>query len=176
MPQQFQYLNAAGSFECEVVEPENGWFGESGEKQTPYIRIPVVVLDGENKGRSAVWQGWLSPKAFDNTIARISEIFTWDGDLANLHLQKTTLAGQRCNIQTEMQEYNGKTMCKVAWLNPPGGGKAKPMDAEKVAGLLKQLNAKSKAIAKNTKHVASPSPNTAPPESAPPPADDDVPF
>lgn len=175
MPQQFQYLNAAGSFECEVVEPENGWFGEAGEKQTPYVRIPVVVLDGEHKGRSAVWQGWLSPKAFDNTIARISEIFTWDGDLANLHLQKTTLAGQRCNIQTEMHEHKGKIMCKVAWLNPPGGGGgAKPMDPEKVAGLLKALNSKSKAIAKSVKKVeGQPAATQAP---ALPPEEDDVPF
>lgn len=176
MPQTFTYLNQAGSFECEVCEPENGWIGESGEKLTPYIRIPVKVIEGPETGKSAVWQGWLSVKAFDNTIKRISEIFSWDGDLANLHLGKTSLAGQRCNIQTEMQEYNGKTMCKIAWLNPPGGGGgAKPMDAEKVAGLLKTLNAKSKAIAKATKKAEG-TPAAPAPETDRPPSDDDVPF
>jgi len=148
------YLNTVGSFECVVDPPDAGWIAESKEKQTPYVRIPIRVTEGPCKGHIAVVNLWLSNGAFDNTIKRMAEVFQFDGDLAALHLGKQTLAGKPCNIETEMETYEGKDRLKVKWLNPPGGGGAQPMDEAKVASILLSLNAKAKAIAKATNTAA----------------------
>lgn len=148
-----KYIEHAGSYECIVEDPgETGWFGESGEKKTPFIRIPVRVSEGVDKGKIAVYRAWLSDSAFDNTIRRLKEVFGFDGDLNALFAGKTTFTDLPCNIQTEMETYQGKAMCKVAWLNPPGGGGggAAPMEASKLSSLLSRLGPKAKAIAKAT--------------------------
>ena len=148
------YIQHAGSYECIVEDPgDSGWFGESGEKKTPFIRIPVRVIEGVDKGKIAVYRAWLSDSAFDNTIRRLKEVFGFDGDLNALFAGKTTFMDMPCNIQTEMETYQGKSMCKVAWLNPAGGGGvggAKPMEASKLSSLLSKLAPKAKAIAKAT--------------------------
>lgn len=146
---QKNYLKSVGSFNCVVEAPEAGWFGEKGDNNTPFIRIPIAVTeDGPDKGCIAVWYGWLSEKALDNTIARLKEVFNFNGDLIALHEGKVTLTGMECNITTEEETFEGKARIKVAWLNPPGGGGAKPMDHNKVVSLLSKLNSRSKAIAK----------------------------
>lgn len=169
-----KYLNQVGSFECIVQEPEAGWIGEQGEKKTPFVRIPLMVNEGENKGEVTIYKAWLSDGAFDNTIRRLAEVFGFDGDLATLNSGAQTLAGLPCNITTEMENYQGKDRLKVAWLNPPGGGGAKPLEAAKVQSILGKLNAKAKAIAKSVKAAA---PVGAPVKVADPAGEsDDVPF
>ena len=138
------YLQTVGSFECIVEPPDAGWIGEQGEKNTPFVRIPLVVTEGEFKGQIALYKGWLSDGAFDNTIKRLAEVFGFDGDLITLNSGRQSLAGKPCNITTEMENYQGKDRLKIAWLNPPG----KPLDEMKIASILTKLNAKSKAIAK----------------------------
>jgi len=148
-----KYIEHAGSYECIVEAPgDAGWFGESGDKKTPFIRIPVRVTEGVDKGKIAVYRAWLSDSAFDNTIRRLKEVFGFDGDLNALFAGKTTFVGLPCNIQTEMETYQGKAMCKVAWLNAPGGGGggATPMESSKLSSLLSRLGPKAKAIAKAT--------------------------
>lgn len=149
-----KYLNVVGSFECVVEYPEAGWIGEQGEKQTPFVRIPLVVTEGEHAGKIITYKAWLSIGAFDNTIKRLAEVFGFDGDLASLHLGKQSLAGKPCNIQTDCETYQGKDRIKVAWLNPPGGGGAKPLEESKVNSIIGKLNAKAKAIAKSVKTAA----------------------
>lgn len=177
------YIQHAGSYECIVEDPgDSGWFGESGDKKTPFIRIPVRVIEGVDKGKIAVYRAWLSDSAFDNTIRRLKEVFGFDGDLNALFAGKTTFMDLPCNIQTEMETYQGKSMCKVAWLNPAGGGGgggAKPMEASKLSSLLSKLAPKAKAIAKATPSTQAPaaptrtvSGNTVTQEVN----DDDVPF
>lgn len=145
-----KYINSEGSFDCITTEPTAGWIGESGEKQTPFIRISVQVTeDGPEKGSGAVWQGWLSNNAFENTIKRLAEVFGFDGNLATLVAGKQTLAGRPCNITTEFEDYNGKRQCKVKWLNAAGGGAAKPMDVQKLDNLVAQLNKRSMLIAQS---------------------------
>lgn len=180
---QRTYLNVVGSFEAVVETPEAGWFGEKGENNTPFIRIPVVVSeDGPEKGCVAVWYGWLSEKAIDNTIATLAKVFNFNGDLAALHQGKVTLVGMQCNITTEKETYEGKERTKVAWLNPPGGGEAKPMEEVKVKSLLAKLNSRSKAIAKAQTAATGPNPPARVPSGAmpqnpnQPPAEDDPPF
>jgi hypothetical protein len=167
--QNTQYVNVAGTFEGVVERPDAGWFGESGEKQTPYVRVPVRITSDDQCGRLAMWYGYLTEKSVDNTVAKLREAFGFDGDWNALYEGKVTLEGMPCNITTEIETYNGKERCKVAWLNAPGGGGPKPMDDAKVKGLLAKITPKSKAIAK-----AMPAPAMAAKAQQEP--DDDVPF
>lgn len=184
-----KYIEEAGSYECIVARPEAGWFGEQGEKATPFIRVPLICTQpGSAHNKLAVWKGWLSDAAFDATIVRLKEVFGFDGDLAALEDGSKTIVGLPCNITTEIETYKGKELCKVAWLNPPGGGGPKAMDAGKVKSLLSRLTAKGKAIAKSVQGPPpanpTPSPNTssstptstATSETGSPGSDDDVPF
>ena len=108
-------------------------------------------------------------------------MFGFDGDLAALHTGKQTLAGLPCSVTTGMDTYEGKSMCKIKWLNPPGGGVAKPLDEAKVQSIIGKLTAKAKAIAKTVpKKPATPTPSAASDpatqSSAQLPNQDDVPF
>lgn len=143
-----EYLHKEGVFNCTVIEPTAGWIGEQGDKQTPFIRVPVVVSEGSETGKGAVWQGWLSNAAFEKTILRLKEVFDFNGDLAFLATGKATLAGKLCSITTEFEEYEGKRRLKIKWLNAPGGGgSAKPMDADRLNALLGALNKRAMTIA-----------------------------
>ncbi len=143
-----KHINSEGSFDCIVTMPTAGWIGESEEKQTPFIRIPVQVTDdGVEKGAGAVWQGWLSQGAFDKTIKRLVEVFGFNGDLAALATGHQTFVGQPCAITTVFEEYNGKKRCKVQWLNAIGGG-TKPMEQSKLEALLARLTPEAIKVAK----------------------------
>lgn len=162
-----KYVNEAGSFDGVVEAPEAGWFGEAGEKATPFVRIPIRVSDG----RITVWRGYLSENSVDNTVATLTKVFGFDGDWMALKNGTVTFAGMPCNVSTEVEEYKGKETCKAKWLNPPGGSAPKQMDDAKVLSLLAKLTPKSKAIAKATAKME---PKAAAPKQATP--DDDVPF
>ena len=162
-----KYINSEGSFECVVTEPSAGWIGESEEKGTPFIRVPIQVTgDGPEKGAGAVWQGWLSNAAFENTIKRLVEVFGFNGDLASLATGKQTLTGKPCSITTEFETYEGKKRCKIKWLNAPGGGAAKPMEQRKLDALLARLTPQAMAIAGGVKAE----------EAVKPKDDTDLPF
>ena len=184
MAQNDKYLNTIGSFECVVNKPEAGWFGESKEKKTPFVRLPLTVREGEHKGKITVWSGWLSEAAFDNTIAALSVAFkAWDGDINSI--DKGALVGLPCSITMEAEEYEGKTRFKAKWLNPPGGGAPKEMEPEKRISLLAKLAPRGRAIAKDARAKAAaetagkPISSSAPANTAAAttePEDDDVPF
>lgn len=145
------YLNSVGSFEVVVDDPGlGGWFGESKEKQTPFIRIPLTVADGPCKGQSIIYNGWLSEGAFENTVTTLKKVFGFDGELRHLYDKTVTFVGMPANITTEIETFESKPRCKVKWLNPPGGGGSgfKPMEEAKLGALLKKLAPKAKAIAK----------------------------
>jgi hypothetical protein len=148
---QRKRIEAIGSFDGVVEKHDTmGWFAESGEKKTPYILVPVVISEGDHKGEVGYYQGWLSDNAFDNTIARLAEVFGFNGDLPALYDGKVSLQGLPCNITVELEEFKGKKKYKVAWLNPVGGGAArgKPLEENKVKALLKKLGSRGKTVAK----------------------------
>lgn len=138
-------LKAVGVFDCITVDPSGGWFGES-QTGTPFIRIPLVVTSGDQKGATIVWYGYLTSAALDKTVKRLCEVFGWNGDLDALNDGKATFANKPCQIETESEDYQCKTRIKVKWLNAPGG-LAKPMPKEKVTALLTKLRSASLAAA-----------------------------
>jgi hypothetical protein len=144
------YVDKAGKYKARVVAPRNGWFGEAGKNETPFIRVPLVVVGGDQDGREIVWQGWLTDAAFDNTIKSASEAFGWDGDLQALSSGEVSFEGKECEIVCDTETFEGKPRVKVKWLNNINGGGGKAMDDGKVSSLIKRLQSKSKAIAKAT--------------------------
>ena len=172
-----RYVDRPGVYRCRIKTPGNGWFGEAGENQTPFIRIPCLVLDeGDQEGREIVWQGWLTDAAFDRTIGTLVKVCPeWNGDLAALADGDFTFADNECEIVAENDTYEGKTRVKAQWLNPLGGGGGKTMDKARLDGLLGALGRKAKAIAKQAKAGSAPQGRPAPKSTAPA-EDDDIPY
>lgn len=183
MSDSSRYVSGVGSFRCRVKAPGNGWFGEMGENKTPFIRIPLIVLDeGDQEGKEIVWFGWLTDAAFDRTIQTLVKAFPdWDGDMLALRDGTFTFADLECEIVTESETYKGKPRIKVVWLNPLGGGGGdKAMESSKLDSLLGKLGRKAKAIAKEAKggaagssRPAATTARTSGKTSLPPPPDDD---
>ena len=152
-----QYLDQVGSFTCRVTKPEAGWFGESKEKGTPFIRIPLQVEDQEEdsgqNGRTIVCERYVTDGTIDRLVKDLVETFQWDGDFLALESSEDGevpegFAGKLCSIVTEDEPYEGKSRIKVKWLNSLDH-KPKQIAVEKVKSLLSKFNAKAKAIAKN---------------------------
>lgn len=153
-------LNTVGKFVCEVTEPTSGWITVVGTKETPAIRIPLIVKEGECEGQTINATLWLSDKAFDNTIKRLAEVFGWDGNLDALH-NGEGFAGMPCRIETEIEEHEGKSELRVKWLNHIDGGGSGPIDPEKASSIIAMLNRKSMALAASvSKAPAAPKPVT----------------
>ena len=173
-----KYVNKAGSYLCVVKQPGNGWFGEAGEKQTPFIRIPCKVTEaGDQQGKEIVYTGWLSDAAFDRTIENLCKTFPqWNGDMDALHNRTFSFAGSECEIVAESETYNGETRIKAKWLNNAGGC-GKEMDGAKVASLISKMGRKAKAIAKTVNGgTAAPAAKADGPANAAPEGQDDIPF
>lgn len=128
-----------GRHQCIVLEPGNGWFGEAGEKQTPYIRIPLKILDGPCEGDETVYQGWITDSAVERTVKNLKEVFGWDGDLTKLARQVNTgpFVGKLCSIVCEEDDYKGKKRIVIAWLNGPHAESM--MEADRAMRLAEQL-------------------------------------
>ncbi len=137
-----------GKHLCKVTAPSNGWIGEAGNKNTPFIRIPLVVMEGPCEGEETVFQAWISDSALEATIKSLSEAFGWNGDLARLAKQVTDgpFVGKLCRLTCEEEEYNGKKSVKNKWLNSAEGA-AKMMDQTRADALAARLDARSRAAA-----------------------------
>lgn len=136
-----------GKHKCKVLLPDNGWFGESGEKKTPFFRLPLLITSGPCEGERIEWTGWLTSTAAEGTLKRLAEVFGWD--------ENTTLTGgdpfvgKECSIEVEEDEYNGHKRMRVKWLNrassPPLAEGSALAIAERFARLAKAVANKRKA-------------------------------
>jgi len=180
MSEENRYVTEVGKFIAVVKTPGNGWFGEAGAKLSPFIRIPLLVKDGDQTGREIVWRGYITPGAFDNTIKTLTKAFGWDGDIEALTEGTTDpFTGKECSITTEEEEYNGEKRIKVRWLNPTKSAPA--MDKAKLKSLA-ALTKKAKSVARlaleeNDEEAWMPEPSK--PKAKPTPVedhDDDIPF
>lgn len=167
-----KYLSKAGKYMAVVKRPPNGWFGEIGEKKTPFIRIPLIIQENaemetdDQIGKEIVWCGFITEASVGRTVKTLVKAFGWDGDLAALAADqyltafenpdmvvlengKTTdsdpFTGKTCKITCEEEEYDGKTRVVIKWLNPAEGKELSVMDH----GSLKSIVAGVSQIAKN---------------------------
>lgn len=178
-----------GRYICEVTAPSNGWFGEAGEKATPFIRVPLVITEGAHEGQEITFQAWISDKSAAKTIKNLREVFDWDGDIVTLARQSDEghFVGLPCSIVTEEEEYEGKKRVVIKWLNKAEGS-GKIMEANKALQLAQHLADKlggepdpsaQREARPRTAYGARP----APPQKRPPadpdldaPEDQDIPF
>jgi len=132
-----------GTFEAEVLSHV---LATSKEKGTPSIKVQVEiqknVVNGEPVTGSFYWDGWLTEKAFENTMKAVSEALGWNGgDLSELN-GTGAFVGKIVQVvlEEEADDRTGKTHTKIKWLNPLGGGGVKALsgaDAKAVADKLK---------------------------------------
>lgn len=109
-----QLVNVPGVYQAQVIRPVSGWFDESS-KGTPYIKVPVKVTEGEQAGKFACWQGYLSHAARTATVRTLEDVFGTDWSWTD-----PNFAGKNVEIVVEEEEYKGKVSCKVRYLNSPG--------------------------------------------------------
>ena len=150
MSEENRYVNEVGTFTAKVKMPGNGWFGEAGKKKTPFIRIPLLITEGTQKGREIVWKGYITQGAIAGTVKRLAKAFDWDGDLNKLTLghedeDDNVFLNKTCQVVVEQEEYEGKTYFKAKWINAIETDSALPK--EKISDLISSLNALSKAAA-----------------------------
>ena len=138
-------LDRAGTYIAKVVPKWDSWFGESGEKKTPYINLTLEVDEGPESESEISFFGYLSDKAVDHTLKNIALAFPgWKG----IH-DIDSLINRQCEIVVEEDTYNGKSKMVVRYVNVIGGGsRSSGMDADKTKSLIARLQGKSKAIVK----------------------------
>jgi len=147
---KWTYLQNAGTYEGTVVAPESGWIGESGEKQTPYIKIPVVVME-DDREKVCVWQGWLTDAAMDRTFETLTKVFGPDWTMKDIAAGNVKWEGTQVEVVCEIETYNKKDRLKVRWLNAIGSAPAmKVMAKDKLDSLVAKLNSRASAVAKRT--------------------------
>jgi len=186
-----KYLSKAGKYMAVVKRPPNGWFGEIGEKKTPFIRLPLIVQENaemetdDQIGKEIVWRGFITEAAVGRTVKALVKAFGWNGDLAALAADqyltafenpdmvtlengKTTdsdpFTGKTCKITCEEEEYDGKTRVVIKWLNPAEAQEPSVMDH----GSLKSIVAGVAEIAKNAAKEALDEQKTEKPKSSKP--------
>jgi hypothetical protein len=182
-----------GYYEAEILEPLNGWFGES-EKGSVFVRLALRIISPTVQG-TVIWKGYLSSeKAEARTIRQLREALSVPNNWFELLMQGDQfLIGQRVSATIENETGdNGKTYNTVPWINnidragAAGGGQA--ADKNKLAALTRRMAAMTKSIAAEgqagSTQASAPAPRHA--EPAPRKAvrssdpieveDDDIPF
>jgi hypothetical protein len=175
-----------GRYICEVTEPSNGWFGEAGEKATPFIRIPLIVKEGAYQGQEVTYRAWINDKSAKRTIDNLKDVFQWNGDIVALAQGDSPFVGMPCSIVTEEEEYEGKVRVAIKWLNK-AEGPDKIMDANRALQLAQSLASRiggqprpaEQREARPKAAYGAPPPATRPRPPADPDLDapeDDIPF
>jgi len=186
-----KYLSKAGKYIAVVKRPPNGWFGEIGEKKTPFIRLPLIIQETQEMetddqiGTEIVWRGFITEAAVGRTVKALAKAFNWDGDLAALCADqyltafenpdmvilekgKTTdtdpFTGKSCRITCEEEEYEGKTKVVIKWLNPAEGKEPAVMDQKSLKSIIADVG----KIAKNAAKEAQEEQKTEKPKSSKP--------
>jgi len=141
-----EYLETAGKFPCVVVEPTSGYLVTRGSKETPAIRLPLLINDGPQEGKKITWFGYLTDASVEFTIRAMAEALGFDGDLAALQDGRTVLGGTICQVVAEWDEWEGEKRLKAKYINPAGVSAPK-LDDSSAASIIDSIGGKAKAIA-----------------------------
>lgn len=151
-----------------------------GKNNQPCVSVEIVLAD--DPGTGDIWIGWLGDKIGRDGLTtterttRALRTCGWEGDdLSDIKLP----ADNQIEIVVDDEEWekdNGDvvTQRKIQFINPVGGGTArpKPMAASDAKKLAEKL--KLKVGGKPTTQKKSPPRDE--PEFGPPGGDDDIPF
>ena len=144
-----EYLEVAGKFTCVVVEPTGGYLTTRGAKETPAIRLPLLVTEGPQEGKKITWFGYLTDASVEFTIRAMAEALGFDGDLAALQDGNTNLSGMNLQVVTEWEEWDGEKRLKAKYINS-ASRQAPKIDEASAASIIDQIGSKAKAIAADT--------------------------
>ncbi len=140
-----------GRFKARAIE---GGLGESSEGN-PQVGVRFTILDEEFHGEEITWFGSFSRNKgqgtktpFERTIESLRAC-GWKGDdLSNLE----GIDANEVSLVVEHDNYNGKILAKVKWVNRAGGLALKaPMSADKAKAFAAKMRgeviAASRAVA-----------------------------
>lgn len=147
--------------------------GESKKKGTPGVFFDFV----DPQGDTIAGELWLTENTLERNTNTLREAFGFNDDFGTLPEQ---CIGKQCSITVELEaDTNGKDWPRVKWINP-----LRTANKPAAGGLLAQLSAKAKAIARpagappaNPKIAPATRPLTpSAPKPVTPAADGDEPF
>lgn len=150
----------------------------SGKEQ---VAVEFELLDEGFVGRRITWYGYFTEKTTERTL-RTLRTCGWLG------MDLTDLAGIESNevsLVIENQEYEGRTIPRVQWVNAVGGmGTRPPMPADKQRALAQRMKAALVALDRASgtprttgeKRAPMRAVGTMDPRPEPPDIDDDMPF
>ena len=118
---------------------EEAILAESKNNGTPSLKLKLYCAEANDH---AYFDAWLTERAADKTIENLIEVFEFDGDFTNLE----QFVGKSCQIKVVSEEYEGKSVAKVAYINPVGGRKVAAMDQDKAKSLAERLNRRAAEI------------------------------
>lgn len=165
-----------GKYRAKIIGPvrEDGGIGEWGYAESSgNLQIGLEFEIQENGVSTGVTVNWMASFT-DNTTQRINDSLKacgWDGECVS------SLAGVMDNeveIVVEINEWNGKSYPKVAWVNRPGSGRIQfrqPIEAHEVKRLTTDLERKLKALNRPAGSKSAPKPTKPAPRK--PPAEKD---
>ena len=137
-------IDAEGTYLGTVSEPMYGWLGENKKTGSRFIRVPVTINEGDQKGKTIDWYGYLSEKTHERTVEILETCFGVNWDWENINFD-----GKEVEVVVDQEEYNGKTSFRAKWLNNPNmdrtsGGKS----PDEIEAAKAEAQAKAKEIAK----------------------------
>jgi hypothetical protein len=131
-------INKPGYYSSTV---EDVILAESKSNGTPSLKFKLFVAEVNDH---AYFDAWLTDRALENTVNNLNEVFSFNGDFLDLNQFK----GKDCQIKIVTEEYEGKAVAKVAYLNPVGGRKPAAMDEDKAKSLAERLNRRAAELAR----------------------------
>jgi hypothetical protein len=144
-------IDQEGTYLGTVSEPMYGWLGENKKTGSRFIRVPVTINEGDQKGKTIDWYGYLGEDVgrdgktkTQRTVDILESCFGIDWDWQNINF-----TGQEVEVVVELEEHDGKIRPKAKWLNNPNmdrisGGKS----PEEIEAAKAEAKAKAAEIAK----------------------------
>jgi hypothetical protein len=144
-------IDAEGTYAGIVTEPMYDWLSENEKTGSRFIRVPVTISAGDQKGKTIEWYGYLGEDVgrdgktkTQRTVETLENCFGIDWDWENINF-----AGKEAEVVVDLEDRDGKIRPKVKWLNNPNserssGGKS----PEEIANKKAEAQAKAAEIAK----------------------------
>ena len=148
-------LDVEGQFKCRVQDAEN-WIGESAEKGTPHVAIPLEVIEGDHTGEQITCYLYLTETVgrdgkvtFDRSIETLATVFGFNGDIEALYQGEVSFAGMECWAETGCDNFNGDDRVRVRWLRHiDHPSRIRPLNKVKAQALVGKLRDRGVAVAK----------------------------
>jgi hypothetical protein len=155
-----------GTYKARGIAAQLG-FTEGGKEQ---VAVQLEILDENYHGETISWYGYFTEKTADRTLESLRLLGWASDDLFDL----SGIGSTEIRAILEEEDYNGKMILKVKWINGPGGLalKAPMSDAQ-----ARDFSQRMKGLVLSNKQRAGSAPKTAPKtqQRTAPPRRDDVP-